>query len=118
MLEVWRDRTWHDIITFDESWFYLSTDHELIWLPQDETVPEHKQYTLQSKTLMPTVVCNQQSFHLIDVLAKRHKFTAVYHVTKILSPLSKCHSAGAKEDKRKLIMHTDNASAHTGQLSV
>jgi hypothetical protein len=26
MLEVQRDRAWHDIVTLDESWFYLSTD--------------------------------------------------------------------------------------------
>jgi hypothetical protein len=99
MLEVRRDRTWHEIVTFDESWFYLSTDHELIWLPQDETVPEHERYTVQSKTLMLTVVWNPHRFHVIDLLAKRHKFTAVYHVTEILAPLSKCRSAGSKEDK-------------------
>jgi hypothetical protein len=26
MLEVQRDRAWHIIVTFDKSWFYLSTD--------------------------------------------------------------------------------------------
>jgi hypothetical protein len=30
MLEVQRDRTWHDIVTRDESWFYLSTDYEFV----------------------------------------------------------------------------------------
>jgi hypothetical protein len=33
MLEVQSDGAWHDIVTFDGSWFYLSVDHELIWLP-------------------------------------------------------------------------------------
>jgi hypothetical protein len=32
MLEVQRDRAWHDIVTLDESWFYLSTDYEFVWL--------------------------------------------------------------------------------------
>jgi hypothetical protein len=27
---------WHFIITLDESWFYLSTDHERIWLRPDQ----------------------------------------------------------------------------------
>jgi hypothetical protein len=27
ILQVQRDRAWHDIVTLDESWFYLSTDH-------------------------------------------------------------------------------------------
>jgi hypothetical protein len=30
MLEVQRDRAWHDIVTLDESWFYLSTDYEFV----------------------------------------------------------------------------------------
>jgi hypothetical protein len=32
MLEVQHDRGWHDIVTLDESWFYLITDHEFISL--------------------------------------------------------------------------------------
>jgi hypothetical protein len=42
MLEVQRGRAWHDIVTLDESWFYLSTDCEFIWLPRDEKVPERE----------------------------------------------------------------------------
>jgi hypothetical protein len=40
MLEVQRDRTWHDIVTLNESWFYLSTDYEFIWLPRDGQFPK------------------------------------------------------------------------------
>jgi histone-lysine N-methyltransferase SETMAR len=45
------------------------------------------------------------------------KFNAAYYVTDILSPLSKWRSASAKADKRKLIIHADNASPHIAQLS-
>jgi hypothetical protein len=40
MLEVQRDRAWHDIVTLDESWFYLSTVYEFVWLPRDEEFPK------------------------------------------------------------------------------
>jgi hypothetical protein len=30
MLGVQRDRARHDIVTLDESWFYLSTDSEFV----------------------------------------------------------------------------------------
>jgi hypothetical protein len=30
MLEVQRDQTWQDIVTLDESWFYLSADYEFV----------------------------------------------------------------------------------------
>jgi hypothetical protein len=46
MLEVQRDRAWHDIITLDASWFYLSTNYEFIWLPRDEKVPERERHTI------------------------------------------------------------------------
>jgi hypothetical protein len=36
MFEVQRDRGWHDIVTLNESWFYLSTDYKFVWLPRDE----------------------------------------------------------------------------------
>jgi hypothetical protein len=39
MLQIQRNRAWHDIVTIDESWFYLSTDYEFIWLPRDEKFP-------------------------------------------------------------------------------
>jgi hypothetical protein len=42
MLEIQHDRVWHDIVTLDESWFYLNTDDELVWLPQGEKVPERE----------------------------------------------------------------------------
>jgi hypothetical protein len=53
MLEVQRDRAWHDIVTLDESWFYLSTDYEFVWLPRDENVPEKERHTIQSKNSCP-----------------------------------------------------------------
>jgi hypothetical protein len=40
MLEVQLSRAWHDIVILDQSWFYLHTDYEFVWLPQDLKVPE------------------------------------------------------------------------------
>jgi hypothetical protein len=40
MLEVQRDRAWHDIVTIDKSWFYLRKDDGFVWLPRDEKFPK------------------------------------------------------------------------------
>jgi hypothetical protein len=40
MLERQKQRSWHDIVTLDESWFYINTDHEPIWLRPDGEIPE------------------------------------------------------------------------------
>jgi hypothetical protein len=39
-VEVQCDRAWHDIVTLDEFWFYLTTDYEFIELPRDEKFPK------------------------------------------------------------------------------
>jgi hypothetical protein len=49
MLEVQHDRDWRNIATLDESWFYLATDHEFVWLPQEEKVFERERHTIHSK---------------------------------------------------------------------
>jgi hypothetical protein len=92
MLELQRDRTWRDIVTGDDSWSYLSTDYEFVWLPldaKDEKVPEREQRTIQSKNSMFTIVWNPRGFHLIKVLENGRKFNAGYYIAEILEPLSR-----------------------------
>jgi hypothetical protein len=36
VLRTQKGRHRHDIMTLDESWFYLNTRHESVWLPPDE----------------------------------------------------------------------------------
>jgi hypothetical protein len=105
--EVQRDRAWHDIVTLDESWSYLSTDYEFVWLPRDEKVPERERHTLQSKKFMFMIVCNPRGFHLITVLEKCRKFNAGYYLTEILKPLSQWRSIEAVGNERKLLVHAD-----------
>jgi hypothetical protein len=38
MLEVQQVRCWHDIVILGESDFYLSPEHEMVWLKADEKV--------------------------------------------------------------------------------
>jgi hypothetical protein len=51
MLEVQRDRAWHDVVTLDEFWFCLSADYEFVSPPRDEKVPERERHTIQSKKM-------------------------------------------------------------------
>jgi hypothetical protein len=56
MLEDQKRRSWEDIVTLDESWFYFSTDYEFIWIPLGTEPPERERLTIQSKKLMITIV--------------------------------------------------------------
>jgi hypothetical protein len=50
MLERQEQRSWHDIVILDGSWFYLNTEHELIWLQPGEEIREKEQRTFSRKT--------------------------------------------------------------------
>jgi histone-lysine N-methyltransferase SETMAR len=117
MLGRQKERSWHDVVTLDESWFYLNTAHELIWLQPDEEAPERELHIIQSPKLMLTIAWNPNGFHLIDVLPKGFKFNASYYISHILGPLSVWRQTQVGRTNRKLIIHSDNARSHTARAT-
>jgi hypothetical protein len=49
---------WLFIITLDESWSYLSTDHEQIWFRVEEQLRERRRHTIQDPKMMVTIAGN------------------------------------------------------------
>jgi hypothetical protein len=39
VLSVQGAHQWHDVVTLDESWFYLPSQHDLMWTAPGEIVP-------------------------------------------------------------------------------
>jgi histone-lysine N-methyltransferase SETMAR len=104
-------------VTLEESWFYLHTDHELIWAQADAEIPERERHTVQSEKMMLTIVWSPGSFHLVNVLPKGFKFNASYYATQILDPLSKWRRTQVGCTNRKLTVHADNARPHTAKMT-
>jgi histone-lysine N-methyltransferase SETMAR len=117
MFEIQRVRCWHNVVTLDESWFYLSTDHEMIWLHSDEKVPERERHTIQSKILMLTIVWNPSGFHLINVLPNGCKFNASHFVTNIRGPVVDWRIVQVRGSNRKLIIHAHNSRPHLATMT-
>lgn len=69
--------------TGDESWFYLSTDHKIMWLPPDEIPPFIEKKTKYSKKFMLTIFWNINGFPIVEILPDGEKFTAEYFVNNI-----------------------------------
>jgi hypothetical protein len=88
ILEKQQTRGWYDIITLDESWFYFSTDHEMIWLAPGGTIPEKEKHMIQSPQLMKTVAWNTSGFQVIEALPKCTHFNASYYSTQILEQIN------------------------------
>jgi AraC-like DNA-binding protein len=118
ILQRQQARAWHDIVTLDESWFYFQTDHERIWLTPEQPVPDRERHMIQSPKIMLTVVWSPNGFCLLAVLPKGTKFNAEYYVINILEEIKKYRRRQGGSCARKLIVHADNARAHTAQLSM
>jgi hypothetical protein len=64
VLSVQNTRQWHDIVTLDESWIYLFSEHDLMWTTPGELVVDRERHTVQSQKFMLTVVWNQIGLHV------------------------------------------------------
>jgi hypothetical protein len=81
-------RQWHDLVTLDESWFYLRSEHDLMWTAPEEIVPDRERYTIQSPKFMVTIVWNPSGFHVVKALPRGSKFNAQYYINNILVAIS------------------------------
>jgi hypothetical protein len=56
VLSVQNTRPWHDIVTLDESWIYLFSEHDLMWTAPGEIIVNGERHTVQSQKCLLTVV--------------------------------------------------------------
>jgi hypothetical protein len=59
-----RQWQWHNIVTLEESWIYLFSEHDLMWTAPGEIVVDRERHTIQSPKFMLTVVWNPIGFHV------------------------------------------------------
>jgi histone-lysine N-methyltransferase SETMAR len=97
----------------DESWFYLTTDHEWIWLSEATETAERERITVQGRKIMTTIVRNPTGFYWIVGLPEEMKFNANYYVSHILDPLAEWRRSQVGGSDRSLHVHADNARPHT-----
>jgi hypothetical protein len=71
-----RQWQWHDIVTLDESWIYLFSEHDLMWIAPGEIVVDRERHTVQSRKFILPVMWNPIGFHVLKALPKGRKFNA------------------------------------------
>jgi hypothetical protein len=76
VFSVQSTRQWHNIVTLDESWIYLCSEHDLMWTAPGEIVADRERHTVQSPKFMLTVVCNPIGFHVLKALQRGREFNA------------------------------------------
>jgi hypothetical protein len=103
---------WKYLVTLDEAWLYFSNQHKQIWLPDQEDLPTIQRQTISSPKTMLTVVWNPLGFHLVSLLPKGQNWTSQYYIDHILPKI--CALPDAR-DRRKLVVHADNARPHVAE---
>jgi hypothetical protein len=108
---------WHDIITFDESWIYLFSEHDLMWTAPGEIVVDMELHTVQSPKVMLMVVWNPIGFHVLKAIPKGRKFNAHYYTNHVLIAISDWRRQTGETRLNKLWVHSDNARPHAAKMS-
>jgi hypothetical protein len=111
-------RHWHDIMTFDDSWFCPNTYHEFIWQPFHGKLPERERNTIQSEKMTLTTVWNPNGFHVINVLSKGTKFNPDHYITDVLILLAEWLKTQVGRTDQKLIAHAGNARCYIVKMSL
>jgi hypothetical protein len=68
----------------DESWFYLLTNYDFIWLTPEEPVPDRECHMIQSPKLILIVVWDTMNFDVLTALLNGIKFNMTYYTNEIL----------------------------------
>jgi hypothetical protein len=63
------------------------SDHEMIWLPDGDEVPDQEKHMIQSPKLILTFVCDPHGFQVVGAMPKGKMFTAAYYVRRILTEI-------------------------------
>jgi hypothetical protein len=84
LLEFAQANDWESLMTLDESWFYLCTSHEIVWLQAGQQPADRVKHMIGDRKMMVTIVWNLHGFHLVDELPKGQKLNASYYINNIL----------------------------------
>jgi hypothetical protein len=95
--------------------FYLTADCKRIWIRPDQERPERPKHATQDKKNVMTITWNPLGFHVLAALPKGRTFDAKYCHDNGLTALVSIHP---KVGGRKLVIHADNATAHTAQKRI
>lgn len=114
ILSAARHNSWNYLVTGDESWFYLETSYERIWLQRDSPRPVREKKVINSPKVMITVFWSPNGFHLVEALPKGQTFTSDYFSQTILYSLRKNLFAMTG---RRTIIHMDNARPHRSKVT-
>jgi hypothetical protein len=108
-----------DVITGDESWFYIQQKRPRMWVLTADNLPEIPKTTIATQKVMLTVFFGINGVVLTNWMIPPNSLNASYFLNEILVPLShSIHGVHPKQHSPFTIIHFDNAKPHTAKMTM
>lgn len=112
------EKKFMQVVTCDESWFYLNYFHQKAYLPRGEILEIPNRMISEQKIMIFTAF-SANGFHLLEILPPKTKFTAHFLCTSILPKLDEIvRSQSHFRKNSKIYLHFDNAKSHTAKMTL
>ncbi len=107
-----------NVVTCDESWFYLNYFTSDAWLPEGEELEIPKRMIGDQKIMIFSAFSSAGPL-LLEVLPRNSKFTSAYMCEVILPKLNNaCRTQLKVRSNQKIFIHMDNAKPHTAGKTI
>ena len=109
----------HDnIVTVDESWFFLHNEQPSQWLPIGSPRPVAPCRTIASKKILVTIVWGINGVYVLDFLPESMTMTADYFQENVISKAKdKIEEISQRPLANTFYFHCDNARVHTAKAT-
>jgi histone-lysine N-methyltransferase SETMAR len=118
ILKKHQKQGWRNIVTEDESWFFLEYASEGVWSASHASTPIMENRKIGSKKYMLTIVWNPYAFYIVNLLPENTSYTAEYLVNTILPELVvNVYNGSRKHGQKRVWLHWDNARPHSAKAT-
>jgi hypothetical protein len=98
-------------------WFYLRSEHDLMWAAPGEILSNRERYTIQSPKFVVTIVWNPSNYHVLKALPKWSKFNAQYDTNNVIVATLDWRRLSWRMQQGTFWLHADNFHPHMAKVS-
>ena len=106
-----------DIMTGDESWFYLKYQSSYMYAASRDKVEYRTSMEISTEKIMVTMFFNGNSLLCLDLLPKKNKFNQQYFIDYIIPEIQlNTDEIEDEPNLKNMKIHMDNCKIHKGKL--
>jgi histone-lysine N-methyltransferase SETMAR len=118
MLEAVQKTNFRQVVTGDESWFYLETGHSSQWSVCRDDVATKTKPTISAPKFVLTVMWGVKGFYVVDLMTSQDQFNSQYLVEHVMVPLvQEIFPHGRNRRGLRLHLHLDNCRVHFSKVA-